>query len=129
MLSKTQKRALGAVLVVFGVSSIAGAYYASGDFVKRQKDSSESYTVAMDKCVERIGKFDFDIIAKDKRRIIFGSEGLESPVELLGKSTGAIVSCSGWELERFCMGDEENCQVDGGLRATIKLRKGAYRKS
>lgn len=105
-LKRSQRIALGLVFGVFGGLLILAAFVLAQDKQSRIDKAAESYTVRKDDCLARVNQIGFDAVKFRGGRVVIETEGLETPRTVLAQYSVAALACPGWDMERFCMGEE-----------------------
>ncbi len=109
-LTKRQIRVLGAVLTLFGLLEFTASYFIASAITTHQANAAAQLVEQTNECKDRLHDLGFNSTVTGKK-ISAEMTGLDDAAYKLGQATLAALSCPGWRLSRFCMG--EGCGAKG----------------
>ena len=119
-LTRKQIQTLGVVLGVFGLLEFAGSYFIASSITTHQASASAQAVEQSNECKDRLHDLGYNaVVSGDK--ISAEMNGLDDAAYKLGQATMAALSCPGWKLSRFCMG--EGCGAKGGVSFDLQPAK------
>ncbi len=109
-LTRDQIVLTGIVLVIIGLLELVVSYFIASSVSTHQQNAAQTAISQAQECQKRIAALGFQATVKGEA-ISATMAGLDDAAYKLGQASIASLSCQGWELARFCMG--EGCEVKG----------------
>jgi hypothetical protein len=119
-LSRNQLRVLGGVFLVFGLLEIVGSYFIAASITTYQATAAQQAVERANQCKDRLTTLGYTAKV-DGNKISAEVNGLNDAAYKLGQATMGVLSCQGWKLARFCMG--EGCGPTGGVQFDLEPSK------
>ena len=119
-LSREQLRLLGGVFALLGLLEFGGSYMIASSITTHTAEAADQAVSQAAECKTRLTGLGFQT-AVNGDVISANMSGLDSAAYELGQASIASLSCQGWTLSRFCMG--EGCRTGGGVHLELSPAK------
>ncbi len=119
-LSRNQLRVLGGVFALFGILEFGGSYMIASSITTYQARAAQDAVERANDCKTRLASLGYTA-AVDGNKISAEMNGLDDAAYKLGQATMAALSCQGWKLSQFCMG--EGCGPAAGIKFELEPAK------
>ena len=109
-LTRQQLVLIGSVLVIFGLLELLISYFIVSSVSTHRTAAASQAVAEAQECQKRLTALGFQASVKGEM-VTAQMIGLDDAAYKLGQASIASLSCQGWELAHFCMG--EGCGVKG----------------
>jgi hypothetical protein len=117
VLTRGQILSLGLSLLLLGLLEMVGAYFVAHSVTMHQSEASSQAIAQAKECKTRLAALGFEATLKGNT-ITANIQGINDAAYKLGKASIASLSCAGWSLSKFCMG--EGCGSTGGIQLELQ---------
>lgn len=119
-LTRQQIKGLGGVLALLGLLQFLGAYFIAHGVTTHQAQAATQAVAQAQECSNRLNGLGFTSAVKGNM-ISAEMNAFDEAAYRLGQASIASLSCQGWKLSRFCMG--EGCGEKGGVQLELQPAK------
>jgi hypothetical protein len=109
-LTREQIVLTGTILVIFGLLELLASYFIASSVSTHRANAAQTAISQAQECQKRLTALGFQATVKGES-VSAAMTGLDDAAYKLGQASIASLSCQGWELAHFCMG--EGCGVKG----------------
>jgi hypothetical protein len=111
---------LGIVFGLMGLCEFAGSYFIASSITSHRARAAEQAVTQANECKSRLEGLGYKANVNGDT-ISAEMTGLRDASYKLGQATMAVMSCQGWKLSRFCMG--EGCGTAAGIQFDLQPAK------